>query len=70
MNCLLLAEPTFVSHVNVSQSLERKFRKSWVAQSGSVRRMNLLPGKTIIREIEALMSHAGTTGAGPIVVSE
>ena len=45
----------FVSHVKASQGLGRKCRKSWLAQSGSVRRMALLPGTTFIRKAPCIL---------------
>ena len=44
----LLAEPTFVSHVNGSPSFVTKCMKSWLAQGDSGSRVTLLPGTTFL----------------------
>ena len=46
---ILLAEPTFFSHVNGSPSFVTKCRKSWHAQCSSGRQVILLPWTIFIQ---------------------
>ena len=51
----------FVSHVNSLSSFVRKYRKSWLAQGSSGRRVTLLPGTTFlpVRGASDSASHVG-----------
>ena len=50
----LPAEPIFCFSVDGSPSFVRKYRKSWLAQGSSDRRVTLLPGKTFLHINRAL----------------